>query len=109
MTNSLDSAEPANFWGRDGSCNGYRPATVCRNGHEQPVSEQTYPGTDLGFCPCSEEVLGECQHCGRRLRGASTAETSRPGGRPAPYQAHQWDACDGCGEVYPWATRDARI
>jgi hypothetical protein len=24
-------------------------------------------------------------------------------------RAHEHDACDGCGEIYPWASRDARI
>jgi hypothetical protein len=109
MTNPREATEPAKFWGRNGAGDGYRAATVCRNGHEQSISDEAYPGAYLGFCPCSEEVLGACPRCGRRLRGASTEVTLRVGSRPAPYQSHKWNACDGCGEVYPWASRDARI
>ncbi|MBM2620176.1 DUF2321 domain-containing protein [Actinoplanes sp. LDG1-06] len=111
MTTPHDSAAPANFWARtDKGLTGFRAATVCRNGHEQTVDEDEFPGDDLDFCSyCSERVLGGCPNCGRRLRGASRSITLRPGSSPAPGQAHQWSACDRCGDPYPWADRETKI
>lgn len=109
MTTPHDPAVPAVFWARgDMGPTGFRAATVCRNGHEQTVDEEEDPGDELDFCPCSEQVLGACP-CGRRLRGASRSITLRPGSRPGPGQAHKWQACDRCGEPYPWADRETRI
>jgi hypothetical protein len=110
MTDPHGAAAPPNFWARtDKGSTGFLAATVCRTGHEQTVDEDEYPGDDLDFCPCSEEVLGACPDCGRRLRGAPRSVTLRPGSRPGPSQPHQWQACDRCGDPYPWADRDTWI
>lgn len=108
MTTPQDPTAPPKFWGRDGQGNGYRAATVCKRRHEQSTYGETYPGSDLDFCPvCGADVLSACPSCGRRLRGLSRLSTAR--GAMPTYGRHQWGFCDGCGESYPWATRQELI
>ncbi|MFB9339014.1 DUF2321 domain-containing protein [Actinoplanes octamycinicus] len=90
MTNTIVTrTTPPAFWGRDGQGDGFRAATVCRRRHEHELSLETYPGPDLGFCPlCGAQVLPDCTHCGKHLRGTSRSVTPVPGKAPA-YGVHQ--------------------
>jgi hypothetical protein len=105
MTTPLDTTAPPTFWGRDGAGDGYRAATVCRRGHEPSNGNEAYPAGDLGFCAkCGSGVLSGCLHCGKRIRGVSR-EITLGTRRPVTYAKHEFGFCDGCGEPYPWPTR----
>jgi hypothetical protein len=64
----------------------------------------------LGHCPvCTERIICACLSCGRRLRGSPRSTVLRRGGAPEEPSPHRWNACESCGEPYPWGTREARI
>lgn len=62
-----------------------------------------------GRCPdCGAGILTACRHCGLRIRGTSRSRVLRPGLNLSPdYSPPSF--CDGCGDPYPWASRQARI
>ncbi|WP_200214996.1 DUF2321 domain-containing protein [Micromonospora coerulea] len=106
---TTDPTAPASFWGRDGRGDGFRAATVCRQGHQQATAYEAYPGKNLGSCSeCGDLVLGECPECGLRIKGRSWAITPRPGQRPT-YDEHPNKFCDRCSVPYPWASDEQRV
>jgi len=80
---------------------------VCRRGHVQENSLAVAPATDgLGFCPdCGASITARCGACGIRIRG----EYYTPGVALIGFEFKPAKFCDGCGEPYPWATRQDRI
>lgn len=84
---------------------GFRPAAVCRRGH---VVTTTLDGGERAahFCvTCGAAVLLHCPICNYRIKGATvgprTAREAEVYVRPG--------FCDGCGNPFPWASRQARI
>ena len=88
-------------WGKQ---RGLQAAVVCRRGHVR-TSNLTESPADLGFCTeCGAEILDRCPCCRIRIRGRDW----QPAGVPdSSYTLPMF--CDGCGEPFPWATRQQRI
>ncbi len=89
-------------WG--GPREGPRAAVVCRQGHPKDYKLTAPPVGDLGFCTkCGAALIGRCPVCNIRIPGVENV----PGialryTRPPSF-------CDGCGQPYPWATREDYI
>lgn len=89
-------------WGRH---EGNRAASVCRRGHAKETALTQAPDRGLGFCTeCGAEILSRCPSCGIRILGTPWW----PG--VAVFEEYVPPRfCDGCGEPFPWATRQQRI
>jgi hypothetical protein len=91
-------------WARQ---SGYQAATVCRRGHPKDSDLRAPPAAEaLGFCPqCGASILARCPTCSIRIRG----EYYVPDVIAVGFEYSPSKFCDGCGEPYPWATRQDRI
>jgi hypothetical protein len=85
---------------------GWQAATVCRRGHVAADGLTEAPITEgLGFCvDCGAQITARCPACGIRIRGRYYNPDVEDLG---PFELTRF--CDGCGEPYPWATRQDRI
>jgi hypothetical protein len=64
------------------------------------------PAGDLGFCNvCGAEIVGRCPSCDIRIPGVEHV----PGISMIGEEYVPSKFCDGCGEPYPWASRQDRI
>lgn len=85
---------------------GWQAATVCRRGHVAVNGLTEAPITaGLGYCAdCGAQIIARCPACGIRIRGCyHNPDVEDLGSFELPR------FCDGCGEPYPWATRQDRI